>query len=101
MDVLRFEELARKQTPAALEQAATLYRGDLLDGFVVDEEPFEQWLVQERERLRELALDCSPGCCATRALETVDAAINTARRLLTLDPLQEAVHRVPDASSRS
>src|SRR5262249_18495842 len=28
------------------------------------------------------------------ALETVDEAIQTARRLLTLDPLQEAVHRV-------
>jgi DNA-binding SARP family transcriptional activator len=95
VDVLRFEGLALKQTPAALEQAAALYRGDLLDGFVVDEEPFEQWLVQERERLRELALDCLARLLRHQsALETVDAAINTARRLLSLDPLQEAVHRV-------
>jgi DNA-binding SARP family transcriptional activator len=95
VDVLRFEQLVAKRTPAALEQAAALYRGDLLDGFVVDEEPFEQWLMQERERLRELALDALARLLRHQnSLEAADAATQTARRLLTLDPLQEAVHRV-------
>src|SRR5215467_5088483 len=53
VDVLAFERLASEQTPAALEQAAKLYRGNLLEGFVVDEEPFERWLLGERERLRD------------------------------------------------
>src|SRR5262249_34407788 len=76
-------------------QAATLYRGDLLDGFVIDEEPFEQWLVHERERLRELALDALARLLRHQnSLEATDAATQTARRLLTLHPLQEAVHGV-------
>src|SRR5262249_41780931 len=32
VDVVEFERLAREQTPAALEEAAALYRGDLLAG---------------------------------------------------------------------
>jgi hypothetical protein len=42
-------------SPAWLEQAAVLYRGDLRDGFQVKSAIFEDWLVTERERLRELA----------------------------------------------
>ena len=57
VDVLAFERLAAERTPQALEQAAALYRGDLLEGFIVDEESFEQWLIEERERLRELAIE--------------------------------------------
>jgi DNA-binding SARP family transcriptional activator len=95
VDVFRFEQLVGKRTPVSLEQAALLYRGDLLDGFVIDEEPFEQWLIHERERLRELALDALARLLRHQnSLETTDAATQTARRLLTLDPLQEAVHRV-------
>jgi DNA-binding SARP family transcriptional activator len=95
VDVFRFEQLVAKRTPVTLEQAAALYRGDLLDGFVIDEEPFEQWLIHERERLRELALDALARLLRHQnSLEATDAATQTARRLLTLDPLQEAVHRV-------
>lgn len=57
IDVRAFEGAARSATATDLEHAATLYRGDLLDGFTVDESPFEEWLLQERERLRELAMD--------------------------------------------
>ena len=44
-------------TPEALARAAALYQGDLLSGFSVNEPLFEEWLVPERERLRELALE--------------------------------------------
>ena len=53
-DVARFEELAAGPTPEQLEQALVVYRGDLLDGFDLKEEPFEDWLRVERERLRTL-----------------------------------------------
>ena len=94
VDVTKFERLAAESTPRSLEEAAALYKGDLLDGFVVDEEPFEEWLRQERERLRDLAMEVLAKLlrhqCTQRATEV---AVQTARRLLALDPLQESVHR--------
>src|SRR5438093_5962452 len=95
VDVLAFERLAAERTPQALEQAAALYRGDLLDGFIVDEESFEQWLIEERERLRELAIKVLARLLRYQdAPGMTEAAVQTARRLLVLDPLQEAVHRL-------
>jgi DNA-binding SARP family transcriptional activator len=94
VDVHAFEAQAASGTPQALERAAALYRGDLLEGLDVGDEAFEQWLRVERERLRELAIEvlaklfrhqCAGG--------PVEAAMQTARRLLVLDPLQEIAHR--------
>jgi DNA-binding SARP family transcriptional activator len=94
VDVVNFEGLVAEGTPQALEQAAEIYRGDLLLGLHVDEPLFEEWLLAERERLREMALEALARLLAhqTRAVAT-DRAIQTAVRLLALDPLQEAVHR--------
>ncbi len=57
VDVAAFERLVAENTPEAFEQAATLYQGDLLEGLRLEEPPFEEWLLSERERLRELALE--------------------------------------------
>src|SRR5262245_41398267 len=94
VDVVTFEHRVAEGTPQALEQAAELYRGDLLLGFTVNEPLFEEWLVAERERLREMALEALARLLAhqTKAANT-ERAIQTAVRLLGLDPLQEAVHR--------
>ena len=94
VDVLAFEQLVRQGTPEALQHAADLYRGDLLEGLGVTERPFEEWLTAERARLRELALEALARLLAhqTRA-DAPAAAVATALRLLALDPLQEAVHR--------
>ena len=51
-DVGRFEQLLGDGTDDALEQAAMLYRGDLLDGIAVHDPSFEEWLSSERQRLR-------------------------------------------------
>ena len=56
VDVARFERLVADGRPAALEQVAGLYRGDLLAGLALAERPFEEWLTSERERLHELAI---------------------------------------------
>src|SRR5262249_36548387 len=56
LDVTRFEELIAQSTPQDLEQALALYKGDLLDGFSLNEEPFEEWVRSERERLRARAV---------------------------------------------
>lgn len=68
-------------------------QGDLLEGFAVSEPRFEEWLLAERERVRELVLEALAKLLAhhTRAGST-ERAVTTAARLLALDPLQEAVH---------
>ena len=94
MDAVTFQRLADDGTPEALKAAAGLYRGDLLDGIAVHDRVFEDWLAGERGRLRGLASDALNGLLGHH-VESGDAkaAIATARRLLVLDPLQEAVHR--------
>lgn len=94
-DVPEFEKLTGQGTPNALEQAALLYRGDLLEGLLIDEEPFEDWLREERRRLRDLAIE------GFRALlghyEKIGAStrgVEIARRLLVLDPYHEETHRL-------
>src|SRR4029453_11469949 len=80
--------------PAALERAAALYRGELLEGFGLQEAPFEEWLLAERERLRELAIEALAKLLRHhRTTGATEAAGQTALRLLVLDPLQEPVHR--------
>src|SRR5262249_28374792 len=56
-DVAAFEQAVASGTAAALESAATLYRGDLLAGLSAEAAGFEEWLMSERERLRELAIE--------------------------------------------
>ena len=94
VDVADFEGRVAQGTPQALEQAAELYRGDFLLGLSVNEPLFEEWLVAERERLREMALEALARLLAYQAEgASTERAIQTAVRLLALDPLQEAVHR--------
>ena len=94
VDAARFERLVAEGTPQAMARAADLYRGDLLEGLSLKEEPWEEWLRAERERLRDLGIEALKKLLAhqTEAGAT-EAAIQTAGRLLALDPLQEAVHR--------
>jgi DNA-binding SARP family transcriptional activator len=94
IDVTAFERGVAAGTPDALADAADLYAGDLLDGFVVRESAFDDWLTAERERLRGLALDALRRVLEHRSrADRPEHAIATATRLLALDPLEEPVHR--------
>lgn len=94
VDAGTFERLIGKGDRTSLETAVGLYRGDLLDGFVAPDPAFEDWLRDTRRRLRERARDAM-----ARLLELQledgepEHAFATARRLLALDPMQEAAHR--------
>ena len=78
-----------------LERAVGLIQGEFLAGFSLNEEPFEDWLRQQRRRF-EVA--------GTGALETFarrcdemgkgPQAIATVERLLALDPLREDWQRL-------
>ncbi|TJX41666.1 MAG: alpha/beta hydrolase, partial [Mesorhizobium sp.] len=93
-DVARFEALATSGSIEDLEQALVVYRGDLLDGHGLKEEPFEDWLRVERERLRMMAV------AALDRLVTQYGTANdfascarAAARLLAMEPLREDIHR--------
>jgi len=94
VDVAEFESLAAVGTPEALDPATRLYAGDFLDGFELDEERFDQWVLAERDRLHRMALRAHASLVEqlTRA-GAIDEAVATAQRSLRIDPLQEPVHR--------
>src|SRR5262249_34075438 len=93
-DVAAFERLLRAGTPESIEQAVALYRGDLLDGIVIRDAAFEDWLLVERQRLRRLA-EGALAKLGTRAVAAGEGARAeaAARQLLALDPLREAAGR--------
>ncbi len=95
LDVAMFEKLVAEATPEALKRAAELYKGDLLDGFSLKEDPFEAWARAERERLRHLASDMFTKLIAhCDEVGDTERCVETAARLLTLDPLRESAHRI-------
>ncbi|MGH3642488.1 MAG: AAA family ATPase, partial [Mycobacterium sp.] len=94
VDVTAFERLLAQGTAEALRAADALYRGEFLEGLSIQEPAFEEWLITARERLRELAVEGLAKLLAHHVQEgPVAAAIPVAARLLSLDPLQESVHR--------
>ncbi len=91
-DVVEFERAAHA---GQLADALDLYRGDLLEGFFIRGAPaFEQWLEDERARLKADALRC-----ATALAERGDAGGNLTesaqwtRRALRIAPLDEPTLR--------
>jgi DNA-binding SARP family transcriptional activator len=94
VDVAAFERACASSDMASLQRAAALYRGDFLAGLGAREEPFEEWLAQQRERLAELALGALARLFAQqRKTGLFEEAIQTALRLIAIDPLQEPIHR--------
>jgi DNA-binding SARP family transcriptional activator len=94
VDVLEFERLVTSGGAEAHQRATALYQGDLLAGLGEQSGAYEDWLLYERERLREVALDAFTKLLAHHVeMNAVESAIHTAVRLLALDPTQEGTHR--------
>ena len=101
-DVGEFEkrlEVVRQLTTAsqaeALQRSLDSYEGDFLEGFYLREASgFEAWLVRERERMHQLAVNALQDLVALH-LQGADypAGLAVANRLLELDPLNESAHR--------
>ena len=87
VDAIEFERLARA---GKLDAATALYDGPLLDDHGVRDGAFEDWLHVERTRLHDLAIDILGALAAS---QSGDTAIETAQRLLQLDPAREESHR--------
>ena len=87
IDVVEFCELANA---GELEHASELYRGELLEGLCLADAEFEDWLLVERTRVHDLAVDVLQRLLASQSGEP---AVRTAQRLLQLDPTREETHR--------
>jgi DNA-binding SARP family transcriptional activator len=99
MDVLEFERAVNMSKQAesmenqamlrrALEKALELYRGDLLPGC------YDEWILQERERLSQMYLEVLEKLLCMQEKEgDFPGAIRIAHRLLREDPLQEESYR--------
>lgn len=92
-DVAQFDRLARSTDPADLEAALALYRGDLLEGVDLLSLAPDGYFLQERSRLRDLALNVvtslGQGYDRDRNWEQ---SLRASRRGLTIDPYDEAMH---------
>lgn len=77
-----------------LELFERFHQGEFLQGFDFGQPGLSNWLAAERERLRQRLHEALGRLveCRLRAREH-DAALDTARRILTLDPYDEAAHR--------
>lgn len=91
IDAMEFQHLALSNDLAALRRATAFYRGDLLADTYIRDSVFDEWVTSERRRLADVATTVLEKLC-TR--ETGKARIDVAKRLVALDPLREAPHRM-------
>jgi DNA-binding SARP family transcriptional activator/TolB-like protein len=94
IDTRLVESAAGSTDEAALREAAALAGGELMEGLTVGEAGFEQWLTAERERFRLIA--CGIHARLMERAEQhgrLEEALAHGLKLLSLDPLQEHVHR--------
>jgi DNA-binding SARP family transcriptional activator/Flp pilus assembly protein TadD len=95
IDLYQLAAALAGQDIARLEAALSLYQGELLDGFYLDDAPrFSEWLVLERERWRQQVWDGYRRVCAACAeQEAWEKGVQTARRWLALDEVDEEIQR--------
>jgi len=92
VDVDRFRE---QRAAGDLEGAVDVYRGNLLEGFVVRDAPeFEEWLANQQATLqRELTTVLGSLAADREAAGDVVGATALVRRWLALDALHEPAHQ--------
>lgn len=94
-DVWEFEAAAASDALPALEEAAGLCRGPLLQGLSLREQSFGEWLAIEQARLADVAWSVLYRLARLyRQERRHDEALAAVRRLVELDPLREKSHRL-------
>jgi DNA-binding SARP family transcriptional activator len=94
VDLDRFERLSRSQHRSELQAAADLYRGEFLADFELNSEPFQKWLAAQRDRTLVQVCDVLHRLTAEQdAAGEHEAAIQSGRRLVALDPFSEVAQR--------
>jgi len=94
VDTQRFDQVCESESINAVREAAELYRGSLLEDFTSEIEPFDQWLAAQRLKYWRAAIAVFGRLLAAQVKAGWwENAVETAGRLLSLDPSQEVVHR--------
>ena len=94
VDLDDFERLSRSHNRGELQTAADLYRGDLLADFYIASEPFQEWLGAARDRALAAICEVLERLITLQdAAGDYEAAIQSGRRLVTLEPLSESGQR--------
>lgn len=95
VDVDEFTQLAGDPAPEAAIRAVGIMNNMLLEGLYGQQSDFEDWITSERQRVATLAAKVFERAAeAQRQAGEVDAALETARRLVAIDPLRDASHMV-------
>jgi TolB-like protein/Tfp pilus assembly protein PilF len=93
-DVQDFRALARSRDVDDLSRCTALYRDDLLDGLVLRESLYDEWLIGAQYRLRRTACEVIERLAASLAdLDRSDEAISVLGRRIAMDPACEPAHR--------
>lgn len=94
VDAQEFSDLLARSSINSIRKAVELYRGNLLEGFTAGIRPFDDWVAERRLSLWRGALSIF-GTLLTMQIRAGwwEEAVDTAARLLALDPSQEVVHR--------
>ncbi len=100
IDLLEFQKQSGRtgstqEQIAGLKAAAALFRGPFLEGFSCDSPVFEEWALSWRRRLeREQRDTLGKLSFAYAQNDEHELSIQSARRLLELEPWDEAAHRL-------
>ena len=111
VDAQQFNDLVSAPSINTIRKAVDIYRGNLLEHFSSGIRAFDEWLAERRLNLWRGALSMFGTLLATQIRAGWwEEAVDTAGRLLSLDPSQEVVHRTlmriqleqgrPDAAMR-
>ncbi len=93
VDAFELLRLISEKTLSSLDRAEALYHGDFLAFGELDQERFDEWLLGERERFRQVAQSGLAAALALRACdEDTEGRLRTARAILALDPFDETAH---------
>lgn len=94
VDVRAFEHLLGSPSMNSIRKAVEIYRGNLLDNFSSGLARFDEWLAERRLTYWRGALAIFGNLLTTQIRAGWwEEAVETAGRLLSLDPSQEVVHR--------
>lgn len=94
VDAQRFNDLIGSPSINTIRKATDIYRGNLLESFSTGLRAFDDWLAERRLNFWRGALAMF-GSLLTAQIRAGwwEEALETAGRLLSLDPSQEVVHR--------
>jgi CheY-like chemotaxis protein len=94
VDAQQFNDLLSAPSINSIRRAVEVYRGNLLENFSTGMRAFDEWLAERRLNLWRGALSMYGTLLATQIRAGWwEEAVDTAGKLLSLDPSQEVVHR--------